>query len=140
MMKELRFDTGLVSYKLNDAVEVAFNPADMAFVERLFNIFDTLDKKQSEYDKEKAENIDARQFFDTARRLDGEMRGMIDEVFGQPVSDALFGGMNVYAFAGGLPVWCNLMFAVMEEIDSGIVQEKTALNPRIQKYTAKYHK
>ena len=139
-MKELRFDTGLVSYKLNDAVEVAFNPTDMAFVERLFNVFSALDKKQSEYDTEKAANTDARQFFDAARRLDGEMRGMIDEVFGQPVCASLFNGMNVYAFADGLPVWCNLMFAVMDEIDSGIVQEKTALNPRIQKYTAKYHK
>ena len=139
-MKELRFDTGLVSYKLNDRVEVAFNPADIGFVNRLFNVFDALDKKQSEYDAKKAENIDVRQFFDTARRLDVEMRGMIDEVFGQPVCEALFGGMNVYALAGGQPVWCNLMFAVMEEIDSGIVRESTAMNPRIQKYTAKYHK
>lgn len=139
-MKELRFDTGLVSYKLNDSVEVAFNPTDVAFTERLFNVFNELDKKQSEYDAEKTANMDARQFFDTARRLDEEMRGMIDEVFGQPVCAALFGGMNVYAFADGLPVWCNLMFAIMDEIDGSVVREKTALNPRIQKYTAKYHK
>lgn len=138
-MKELRFDTGLVPYQLNDTVEVAFNPTDMAFAERLFKVFDALDKKQSEYDAEKI-NTDVRQFFDAARRLDGEMRGMIDEVFGQPVCAALFGGMNVYALADGLPVWCNLLFAIMDEIDSGVVREKTASNPRIQKYTAKYHR
>lgn len=139
-MKELRFDTGLVSYKLNDAVEVAFNPTDVAFTERLFNVFNELDKKQSEYDAEKTANMDARQFFDTARRLDEEMRSMIDDVFGRPVCAALFGGMNVYAFADGLPVWCNLMFTIMDEIDGSMVREKAAVNPRIQKYTAKYHK
>ena len=83
---------------------------------------------------------DKRKVFDYARERDTEMRGMIDEVFGAPVSDALFGGMNVYAMAGGLPVWCNLMLAVMDEIDTTFAREQKATNPRIAKYTAKYRK
>ncbi len=114
-MAEIRFETGLVSYNLNDVCEVSFNPTDSAFVERLFHTFDTLDRKQDAY-KAEIENVsDRRKIFDIARERDAEMRGMIDEALGAPVCDALFGGMNVYAMADGLPVWCNLMLAVMDD-------------------------
>ena len=139
-MKELRFDTGLVEYKLNDAVVVTFNPTDAAFVERLFNTFDALDKADEARMDEAEHTANAREIFDLARKRDVEMRGMIDDVLGQPVCDALFGSMNVYAAADGLPVWCNLMFAIMDEIDTSFAREQKATNPRIQKYTAKYHK
>lgn len=139
-MKELRFDTGLAAYSLNGAVEVAFNPTDSAFVERLFHTFDALDKKQDAYKAEVEQAADKREIFAIARRRDAEMRAMIDETLGQPVCDALFGGMNVYAMADGLPVWCNLMLAVMEEIDTSFAREQKAANPRIQKYTAKYRR
>lgn len=139
-MAEIRFETGLVSYHLNDACEVSFNPTDSAFVERLFHTFDTLDRKQEAY-KAEIENVtDQRKIFDIARKRDAEMRGMIDEALGAPVCDALFGGMNVYAMADGLPVWCNLMLAVMDEIDTSFAREQKRMNPRIAKYTAKYHR
>lgn len=48
--------------------------------------------------------------------------------------------MNVYALANGLAVWCNLMLAVMDEVDSTYAREQKATNPRIAKYTAKYQK
>lgn len=139
-MRELHFDTGLVTYDLNGAVQVTFNPTDSAFVERLFNTFDTLDKKQDAYKAEVERAGDKREIFDIARRRDAEMRAMIDDTLGQPVCEALFGGMNVYAMADGLPVWCNLMMAVMDEIDTSFAREQKATNPRIQKYTAKYRK
>lgn len=139
-MAEIRFETGLVSYNLNDVCEVSFNPTDSAFVERLFHTFDTLDRKQDAY-KAEIENVsDRRKIFDIARERDAEMRGMIDEALGAPVCDALFGGMNVYAMADGLPVWCNLMLAVMDEIDTSFAREQKRMNPRIAKYTAKYHR
>ena len=65
---------------------------------------------------------------------------MIDEALGQPVCGALFGGMNVYAMADGLPVWCNLMLALMDEVDTSFAREQKATNPRIRKYTAKYQR
>ena len=84
-MKELSFDSGLVTYSLNGKCEVSFNPTDSNF-------------------------------------------------------DVLFGGMNVYALANGLPVWCNLMLAVMDEIDSSFAREQKATNPKLQKYLNKYQK
>lgn len=139
-MKELNFESGLVTYSLNGKCEVSFNPTDSNFVERLYATFEELDRKQEQYKNDIEKMADKRKVFDYARERDTDMRGMIDEVFGAPVSDALFGGMNVYAMAGGLPVWCNLMLAVMDEIDTTFAREQKATNPRIAKYTAKYRK
>lgn len=139
-MKELNFDAGLVTYALNGNCEVAFNPTDSAFAERLFNAFDTLDKRQDAYKAEIEKVADKREIFDLSRRLDGEMREIVNGVFATDVCTALFGGMNVYSLADGLPVWCNLLLAVMDEIDTSFAREQKAMNPRVQKYVKKYHK
>lgn len=139
-MKELNFDTGLVTYNLNGKCKASFNPTDSTFVERLFKTFDELDKKQEAYKAEIDKISDRKEIFNVARKRDAEMRAMIDETLGTPVCDALFGEMNVYALADGLPVWCNLMLAVMDEIDTSFAREQKLTNPRISKYTSKYHK
>lgn len=139
-MKELNFDSGLVTYSLNGKCEVSFNPTDSAFVEKLYRAFEELDKKQEGY-KAAVEKLQGKtEIFDFARERDAEMRGILDAVFGSPVSDALFGDMNVYAIANGLPVWCNLMLAVMDEVDTAYAREQRTTNTRIKKYTDKYQK
>ena len=137
--KALSFDTGLVTYRLNDAVELTFNPTDSAFVERLFATFEELDAKQEDYKRE-VENAEKREIFAIARRRDAEMREMIDSTLGAPVCDALFGGMNVYALANGLPVWANLLLAIMDEVDTSFAAEQRKTSPRIRKYSEKYKK
>lgn len=139
-MKELNFDSGLVTYSLNGKCEVTFNPTDSNFVERLYSAFEELDKKQEGYKAQIEKMANKREIFDFARERDAEMRSIIDGLFGVPVSDALFGGMNVYAVAAGLPVWCNFMLALMDEIDTTYTRERKATDPRIAKYTAKYQK
>ena len=47
-MKELQFDTGLVSYSVNGTAEVAFNPTDLAFIQRIFRTFELLEENQQE--------------------------------------------------------------------------------------------
>lgn len=138
-IKALSFDTGLVKYNINGAFELSFNPTDSAFVEGLFNTFDELDKKQEEY-KAEIQKAEKREIFAIARRRDAEMRGMIDTALGAPVCEAVFGSMNVYAMADGLPVWANLLFAIMDEIDTSFAAEQRRTNPRLEKYTKKYHK
>ena len=66
-MAELNFATGIVTYTVNGSCEVQFNPTDSAFVERLFNTFDTLDKKQEAYKDEISKVGDHREIFDIAR-------------------------------------------------------------------------
>ena len=139
-MKELKIATGVETYKLNDSVEVSFNPTDAAFGEKLFNAFDTLDKRQESYKAEVGKAEGKRELFDVVRKLDGEMREIINDDFEFDVCSGLFGELNVYALAEGLPLWANLLFAIMDEMDETVMREKKAMNPRIAKYTKKYHK
>ena len=139
-VKSLNFESGLVTYNINGKCQVSFNPTDSNFVEHLYLAFEDLDKKQESYRTQVEKLADKREIFDFARERDVEMRQVIDGLFDAPVSDSLFGGMSVYAVAGGLPVWCNLMLAVMDEIDTTFSREQKATNPRIAKYTEKYHR
>lgn len=139
-MNTLNFDTGIKTFSVNDKTEVSFNPTDSNFVERLFGTFDELDRKQESYKDEVARMADKKEIFEIARRRDAEMREMIDGIFQQSVCSDIFGGMNVYALADGLPVWCNFLLVVMDQVDTTFAREQKATNPRIAKYTAKYHK
>ncbi len=139
-MPELKFDTGLVTFTVNGKTELTFNPTDSSFVERLYAAFDTLDQKQDAYKAEVERTAGKREVFGLARRMDAEMREIIDGALGEGICGAVFGTMNVYALADGLPVWCNLMLAVMDEVDTTFAREQKATNPRISKYTQKYHK
>lgn len=139
-MKDLNFDSGVVTYSLNGKCEVSFNPTDSNFVERIYTAFNDLDKKQDEYKSRIEKMADKKEIFEFARERDAEMRTIIDGVFETPVCDAVFGGMNIYAMASGLPAWVNLMLAVMDECDTTFAREQKATNPRIAKYTAKWSK
>ena len=138
-MKELNFETGLVTYLVNGKCEIAFNPADVAFVNRVFNAFDSLAQRQDHAEVE-AQNADSSDLFALAEERDKFMREHIDSIFGQPVCDSIFGNMSVYALAGGLPLWCNFLMAIIDEIDEAVQKEQRAASPRVDKYMAKYAK
>lgn len=140
MAEVLNFETGLKEFEVNGNAVLAFNPTDSAFVEKLFGAFETLDKRQDTYKEEVEKTADKREIFETARKMDAEMREIIDGVFERPVCADIFGSMNVYALGGGFPVWCNFMLSIMDTIDTTFAKEQKLTNPRIAKYTAKYKK
>lgn len=137
--KSIQLDLGIVTYKLNDACEISFNPTDAAYVERIYNTFEELDKKQEQYRAEAAK-AEKREIFELARKRDAEMREMVNTALGADVCEPLFGGMNIYAMSGGLPLWANLLLAIMDEIDTTFAREQKLTNPRIRKYSEKYKK
>lgn len=139
-MKELNFESGIQTYRINGKCEVSFNPTDSAFVERLYTAFETLDKKQDGYKAQIDKIAGKREIFDFAREQDTEMRTIIDGVFQSTICEALFGDTSIFAIADGFPVWCNLLLSVMDEIDTTFAREQKATNPRIGKYTNKYHR
>ena len=139
-MRELNFETGLVEFSLNNKCSVIFNPTDVAFVEKLFHTFDELDKKQEGYKSRVEKTANNAEVFEICRVMDAEMRDMINSLFDADICAPVFGSMNVYALADGLPVWSNLMLALMDEVDTSFAREQKATNPRIKKYTAKYHR
>ena len=139
-MEEIKFSTGKREFRLNDQVSVAFNPTDAAFVARIYDVFEKLDAEQQTYRSEMDTCADKRKIFGIARQHDMKMREMIDGLFETPVCASLFGSMNVYALADGLPVWANLMLAVLDQVDTTLTKEKLRTNPRIQKYTERWTK
>ena len=139
-MKSLSFSDGNQDYRLNDRVMVRFNPTDMNFLERLSRAFEQLDALQEEVRATKERITDDREVFPIARELDGKMCGILNDLFGKEVCEPLFGGMNLFASSGGLPVWANLMLALTDEVQSAMHGELAAREKRIAKYVEKYQK
>ena len=135
-MKELNFDLGLNEYDLGGKVTVKFNPTDVSFLEKLSESFATLDRIQEEVKRE--EISDEKDVYNLAKNLDTKMREIIDALFGQDVCTPLFGEMNLFASAGGLPVWANLMLAIADEVQDSMDSELKKREARIRKYTEKY--
>ena len=138
-MIQLQFSDGLEEYSLNGRVTVRFNPTDASFLERLVELFSRLDALQEEVSALQ-ESTPEEEVFPLAKSLDARMRELLDGFFGTPVCEALFGSMNLFASAGGLPVWANLLLALTEEVESAMQGELSAREARIAKYTAKYKK
>lgn len=137
--RELTIPDGRVCLSINGAFDLVYNPTDINFVEKLFRVFDELDGKQKTMEAE-VKAAEQREIFDISRRADAEMRTMIDGVLGEGACAALWGDINSYAYADGLPLWANLLLAVMDECDAGFVQQQKLMRPRMEKYTAKYRK
>ena len=138
-MKQLNFTTGLEEYRLNDRVTIRFNPTDAVFLEKLSGLYAKLDALQEEVSSLQ-DSTPEDEVFPLAKSLDARMRGLLDEFFGVPVCEPLFGTMNLFASAGGLPVWANLLLALTEEVESAMQGELSAREARIAKYTEKYKK
>lgn len=141
-MPNLQVNLGVEEYSLNDRVTVSFNPTDMAFTERLTKAFEELEALQ-----EKARDLvaaidgdDPRPLFQELRAIDAGMRRAVDRLFDQEVADALFRDVRLYAASEGLPVWNNLLLALVDEIDAAYRREKKAMDARIKKYTEKFEK
>ena len=139
-MKNLSFDTGVQEYDLGGKVAVCFNPTDVGFIEKLFESFASLDRIQEEIRQSKEEITDEKEVYRLAKNLDFRMREIINALFGKDVCTPLFGEMNLFASAGGLPVWANLMLAIAEEVETCMQGELKQREARIAKYTAKYKK
>jgi hypothetical protein len=130
MPKSLTFNTGIVEYDINGKVVVSFNPADETFSKKLFDAFDALNKLQNDFASGGS--------FDKFIELDSEMRSIIDDLLGEGVSDALFGGMNAYALADGLPVWSNLLMAIFYEVADAYALEFGKTSEQIKAHKKKY--
>ena len=137
--EELDLDDGLLCLSINGKSEIIFNPTDYGFIERLVDAFEQASELQSELER-KVKSSEPRAVFDIARDFDGRMRQLVDAVAGAGTCDAQFGAMNVYAYADGLPVWCNLLFAILDRCESDVVTQQKQMHPRLEKYAAKYKK
>lgn len=136
-MGVLNFQTSRKTYTVNDSCEISFDPADIGFVNRLFDLMEKMEK-QKDTEPQSVENV-----FEAFARKDKEMRAEIDAVFGEPVCDKVFGTTNIFSPAGGLPLCLNFLLAVIDEVDAASEAEtkpSARVNAYIQKYEKKYGK
>lgn len=132
-MGVLNFQTSRKTYTVNDGCEISFDPADIGFVNRLFDLMERMEKQQKD-EPQNGENV----FAEFARK-DREMRAEIDAVFGEPVCEKIFGTTNVFSPAGGLPLCLNFLLAVIDEVDAASETE-TKPSARVEAYLHKYEK
>ena len=130
MAKQLSYDKGLVEYDINGDYTVSFNPTDEGFVAKLEETFGSLDELQGK--------LASDDVFSKFGELDAEMRAKIDGLLGDGASDALFGDMNCYAIADGLPVWMNLVLALLDEVSEAYEREFGKTDARVKAHNAKY--
>lgn len=139
-MPELKIESGIKEYDLNGKVTVLFNPTDTMFIERCFDTFSSLDDIQTSFQEKVTQATDNATLFTVAKEMDAEIRGKINALFGFDVCTPLLGDMSICALAGGLPIWANIMLAMIDEMDGSFANEKKQRNPRLDKYIKKYKK
>lgn len=135
--KILQIETGLKEFSLNDAVTVRFNPTDSAFVGKIYTTFSELEKKQEEYQKKIMEGT-TDEVIELTKTLDKEMRDTLEDIFGVDVVTPLIGNANVYSMAGGMPIWTNILLAVMDELEVSTEEQRKLNAEKIAFYTKKY--
>ena len=135
----LQFDTGVRTLELTDgthSVDVTFNPYDVIFLNRVIVAAEQLDKEQEKLSKLPTD--DWKKVYEESVKADTAMKAIIDDLFGAPVCDALFAAQTVFALGNGFPAWSNLLYAVIEKMDTGLSAEKDTAQKRIRKYSEKY--
>lgn len=133
-MGVLNFQTGRKTYTVNGGAEISFDPTDIYFANRLFDLLNKMEAQQNREAPADPANV-----FAAAAERDVQMRAEIDAVFGEPVCDKVFGSVNVFSPADGLPLCMNFIMALIDEIDASADAE-TKASPRMAAYMQKYEK
>lgn len=139
-MSELNLNNGTKELSINGKVTVSFCPTDVAFVKKIVDVFEKCDIAQEKFRKNATAKDGYAEFFDAAQQLNKELRDLINQIFDKDICTPVFGDISLIAFADGLPLWANLLLALIDELDASFEEEKAQLNPRIKKYAEKYRK
>jgi hypothetical protein len=142
-MESIRIETGVKTLMVNDDPTrvISFNPGDVAFAERFYQLLKDFEVKQVEYQK-RADELDARQGVDEfgapANLADGIalmrdicnfLRERIDHLFGTGTSKAAFGDamsleMFEQFFAGIMPYIQKARSAKLEKYNQPTPSKK----------------
>lgn len=141
-MSEFLIETGLEKHTFTGvgvgSIDVFFNPTDVRFAERIFNAVESIAKKQESYEEKDRKIADHKARFVLMDEVDADIRTEIDGIFDAPLCEAVFGNLNVMAYASGMPIGISLLMQVIEGIDTAYAREQKMTNPRVQKYLDKY--
>lgn len=132
----------LVNEKRGLSVTVLIAPYDIFFLGKITEASEKLDGLHEKL-KNDAPNGDYEsfaRFYAESREIDAEMRGIIDGIFNAEVCNTLFPTQSMFALAGGMPTWANILTCIIDQLDESLEGEKRKAQDRIRKYSAKYKK
>lgn len=130
MADVISFDTGIREYNINNVYTARFNPTDENMMLKIEQVMKSFDDVQ----KDVAGTSDFSLFVD----LDKSMREKIDDILGDGAADALFPDFNCFAIADGLPVFMNLLFALLDICHDAFEAEYGKTDQRFKAYSNKY--
>ena len=134
----VKIETGLKEFSLNDVVTITFNPTDSVFVKKLYNQIEALESKAEEYNEAFKKAANTVKIFELQEQADSDMRTALNGLFGVDIVTPLIGDGSTYAYAGGTPLWFNIIVAIMELIEKETGAERKKSAEKIAKYTKKY--
>lgn len=153
----LSLDTGLKEYAVNNAV-IRMNPTDMTTAQAIFDAMEKMGGIQAKYaamgqddlpevdfdaisgDEAKAAEYAAQtqNRLDAFRQVDMELQAEIDSLFGEGTAQGVFGSMSLTAYADGLPVWLNLLLALLDQFPEAAKAQAGMSDERLKAVTARY--
>lgn len=93
-----------MTYTINEHCTIEFDPLSRDFAERLAAAYSEMETIHKSGD---CNIIVQNKVF----------RAKIDDLFGEHISDQLFGDHNVFLTSGGTPLWFNFMNAIIQEVE-----------------------
>lgn len=140
-MKNINVNAAYEEYNINGKIVVRFNPLDSEFVKRFIAAAEALADCQEKFGND-VQGVEPDNFFAISEQTNAKMREIINGLFGEDVCTPIWDAMHLTALSDGLPIWCDLMLALMDEIHEAMSAKKQKMerNPRLDKYLAKYQK
>lgn len=136
-MEKLNVARGIKTYRIDDAGEIYFNPADGEFV---YDLGKAVEQIQTFYEEceNSCEGLEDVEKFMKCRERNKKIVGALNTAFGYDVCSIVFKGVSAAAEADGLPVWCNFVIAVLDEVEKH--QETKEIPAKAQAFLKKYQK
>lgn len=139
---KLSIDTGVKKIEIirngEHVGDVEFSLSDPALLSRLRDVAKKAEAIQAESKLSELGDIDAQ--LDEAKRIDKEMRDLLDWAFGASVSDIVFGNSFCFTTSGGVTAMEQFLTGVMPFIEEAFRSEVDAAKERQDKYLSKYRK
>lgn len=139
-MEKLNIDLGIKEYELCDGLTISFNPTDMELLNKIMECFQELQVEEETRRDRIAKITDYKEMYEEYAEMDRLFREKLNDLFGKDICTPLIGDINIYARGNGLPIWANIIIAIIDEFDDSIKEQDKIGKARIDKYTKKYHR
>lgn len=139
-MEKLNIDLGIKEYELCDGLTISFNPTDMELLNKIMECFQELQTEEETRRDRIAKITDYKEMYEEYAEMDRLFREKLNDLFGKDICTPLIGDINIYARGNGLPIWANIIIAIIDEFDDSIKEQDKIGKARIDKYTKKYHR